>query len=604
MAWHLLGSLSKEGYDRQYSDKELISRLTPYMLRYKFLLVVVLFSSIFDSLLTIIGPFIFALALNELSKSPSNINLSFIYLATVSYLIILIISWFNRYLYSVQSSILEYNIVTNLREDLFKRVNLHDLSFFDKNKTGKIMSRITGDTLSLGGVFSSVVDLSSIIIQAVLILAFMVSINAGLTAVTLVVFPILFSIVFILRKFVRKYATLQRRASASVNAAVEEAISGIAITKSFGQKTSVIDNYRKLQQEKTSVNIKRSLIFGILSPSLQFITAIGLFIILYFGGLDVYNGIIKIGFLYLFFIYLQRLFNPLIELSTFYATLQGGFAAGERIFSMMDVPTTIKSGSFTIETLKGDIDFRNIHFSYDIAKGYVFSNFNLMIPHGQVLAVVGETGAGKTSFASILTRMYEIESGEIILDNIFNIQDLEPDSLRNQIGYVLQDPFLFSGTIRDNLLLGSPDASEEKIYKALQAVGADSFIDLLPEGIDSPVLERGKGFSQGQKQLLALARVLIKDPKILVLDEATSSVDIYTEKMIQDALNIVFKNRTTIIIAHRLSTILNADRIIVMEKGTIVEEGRHNELIKKNGSYRKLYETYYAHQGIILNFTS
>lgn len=597
MAWHLLGSLSKEGYDRQYSDKELISRLAPYMLRYKLLLLIVLISSIFDSLLTILGPFIFALGLNELFNT--NPDLNYIYFITGSYLIILIISWFNRYLYSVESSILQYNIVYNLREDLFRRVNLHDLSFFDKNKTGKIMSRITGDTLSLGGVLSGVVDLSSTVIQAVLILATMIAINSGLTVVTLIVFPILFSIVFILRKYVRKYATLQRRASASVNAAVEEAIAGIAITKSFGQKTSVIQNYRKLQKEKTSVNVQRSLIFGILSPSLQFITAIGLFIILYFGGLDVYRGVILPGFLYLFFIYLQRLFSPLIELSTFYATLQGGFAAGERIFSMMEVPTAIKSGSLKIDSLDGDINFQNINFSYDINKGYVFTNFNLKIPKGQVLAVVGETGAGKTSFASILTRMYEIESGEIMLDNKYNIQDLEPDSLRNQIGYVLQDPFLFSGTIRENLLLGSPNASSEKIQKALQSVGADTFIDSLPEGIDSPVLERGKGFSQGQKQLLALARVLIKDPKILILDEATSSVDVYTEKMIQDALNIVFKNRTTIIIAHRLSTILNADRIIVMEQGELVEEGRHNELILKNGSYRKLYETYYAHQGLL-----
>lgn len=595
MAWHLMGSLQKESYDREYSDSALAKRMMPYLFKYKKLILIVFFSSILASLFTLLGPIVLALGLDELFKSSP--SLKFIILVTFSYLIILVVSWFNNYFYSVEESILEANIIFNLREELFKRINMHDLSFFDHNKTGKIMSRITGDTLSLGNVFISVIDLFSTIMQALFILVTMLLINASLTLITLIVFPILFLVSFLLRKIMRKYSLLQRRASASVNGAVEEAIAGIQITKSFSQESNVIDNYDKLQKEKTSVNIKRSIIFGVFSPFLQLLTALGLFLILYFGGLDTLSSSISPGFLYLFFVYLQRLFFPLINLSTFYATLQGGFANAERIFSMMDVPVKMKQGDTNVSILKGDIEFNNVNFLYEQSKGYIFNNFNLSIPHGQTLAVVGETGAGKTSFASILTRMYEIESGSIILDHIYNIQDVDPDSLRQHIGYVLQDPFLFNGTIRDNLILGSPTASEKDIYKSLSAVGADSFIDLLPEGINSPIYERGKGLSQGQKQLLSLARVLIKDPRILVLDEATSSVDVYTEKLIQDALNIVFKDRTTIIIAHRLSTILNADRIIVMDHGQIVEEGKHTDLIMKNGQYRKLYETYYAHQG-------
>jgi ATP-binding cassette subfamily B protein len=595
MAWHIMGSLSKEGYDRQYRDSDLFKRLIPYLSKYRILLIFVTLLSIMDSFLTILAPFAFSIGFDELFKT--NPNISFIYFVTGSYLFLLVISWLNRYVYSIQSSILESNIVFDLRDEIFRKVNMHDLSFFDRNKTGKIMSRISGDTFSVGGVLSSLVDLSSIVIQALLILIAMFAINTALTLITLFVFPILFSIVFLLRKIMRRYSTLQRRAQATVNAAVEESIAGIQVTKSFGQEKSSIDNYFKLQKQKTNINIKQSLIFSIFSPSLELLTAFGLFIILYFGGIATVSDVITPGFLYLFFVYLQRLFGPLINLSTFYATLQGGFAAGERIFSTMDVPTKMKSGNLQINSLDGEIDFRNVNFSYDSGKSFIFKNFSLFIPAGQVLAVVGETGAGKTSFASILTRMYEIESGIILLDNKYNIQDIEPDSLRNQIGYVLQDPFLFSGTIRDNLILGSPDANDKLIFKALSEVGANSFIDLLPNGINSTVLERGKGFSQGQKQLLALARVLIKDPKILVLDEATSSVDVYTEKMIQDAFNIVFKDRTTIIIAHRLSTILNADRIIVLQKGEIVEEGTHNVLISKKSHYRKLYQTYYAHQG-------
>ncbi len=595
MAWHLMGSLQKESYDREYTDSELIKRMVPYLFKYKSLIFIVFISSVLDSFFTLLGPIVFALGFDELFKSTP--SLSFIILVTVSYLIILVISWVNTYFYSVEESILEANIIFNLREELFQRVNMHELSFFDNNKTGKIMSRITGDTLSLGNVFTSVIDLFSTILQAVLILITMLLINAPLTIITLVVFPILFFVSFLLRKVMRKYSLLQRRASAAVNGAVEEAIAGIQITKSFSQEENVIENYDKLVKEKTNVNIKQSIIFGVFSPFLQLLTALGLFLILYFGGIDTFHNTITPGFLYLFFVYLQRLFFPLINLSTFYATLQGGFANAERIFSMMDVPTKMKNGKIKISSLKGDIEFKDVNFTYDLSKGYIFKNFNLSIPRGQTLAVVGETGAGKTSFASILTRMYEIESGLILFDNTYNILDLDPDSLREHIGYVLQDPFLFNGTIHDNLILGSPTATEKEIYKSLSEVGANSFIDVLPDGIYSSIYERGKGLSQGQKQLLSLARVLIKDPKILVLDEATSSVDVYTEKLIQDALNIVFKNRTTIIIAHRLSTILNADRIIVMDHGQIVEEGNHNELIRKNGQYRKLYETYYAHQG-------
>ena len=602
MAWHLIGSLDKDSYDREYSDLELIKRSTPYLLRYKLLMAKVFVSSILDSLFTLIGPLVFAFGVGNLvSPSP---NFNFIVITTVSYLLVLVISWFNRYYYSVEESILEANIIFNLREELFQRVNLHELSFFDKNKTGKIMSRITGDTLNLGNVFTSAIDLFSTIIQALLIIVAMLLINISLTIITLVVFPILFSVSYFLRKIMRKYSSLQRRVSASVNGAVEEAISGIQITKSFSQEKNVIENYNKLLQEKTSVNIKQSVLFGIFSSFLSLLTAFGLFLILFFGGLDIHSHAITIEYLLVFFLYLQRLFFPLINLSTFYATLQGGFANAERIFSMMDVPTKMKPGTMKITGLKGTIEFKNVDFSYDTSKGYVFKTFNLTIPSGQTLAVVGETGAGKTSFASILTRMYEIESGSIILDEAFNIQDLDPDDLRQHIGYVLQDPFLFSGTIYDNLKLGSPTATEKQIFDSLKAVGANSFIDLLPDGIYSQIFERGKGLSQGQKQLLSLARVLIKDPKILILDEATSSVDVYTEKMIQDALNIVFKNRTTIIIAHRLSTILKADRIIVMDNGRIVEEGNHNELILKDGPYRKLYETYYAHQGALEEIVS
>ncbi|MHA2337201.1 MAG: ABC transporter ATP-binding protein [Candidatus Hodarchaeales archaeon] len=588
MAWHLMGSLSREGYDRQYTDKELFSRLKPYLFRHKRYLLLVILFSIFATVLSLTIPIFFAIGFDEL-LSP-NPNRDLIIATSIFYLVLLVLEWLGAYYYRITDRKMHANIAYDLRKELFNRVNHHDLSFFDKNKTGKIMSRISGDTFEVSGVILTMTELASVILRAIMILLTLLLLNWLLTSITMIVFPILFTIVFILRRIVRRNALLQRRANATLNSFVEESINGIMITKTFSQETSVQDSFNKFEDQK--VNIMMSF-----SPILDFLTAIALFIILVGGGASVFEGLLTAGFLYLFITYLRRLFGPLIEISTFYATLQNGFAAAERIFSMMDVPTKMKTGSKPCPTLQGAIKFENITFKYDRGEKYVFKNFNLDIPAGQKIAVVGETGAGKTSFAGILSRMYEFESGKVFLDSQYNLQEIEVDSLRDQIGYVLQDPFLFSGTILDNLLLGSPGASEEQVVNALNIVGA-YFVHQLPEGVHTPVMERGRSLSQGQKQLLSLARILIKNPKILILDEATASVDAYTEKMIQDALAAVMENRTTIVIAHRLSTVITADRIIVMDDGKIVEDGKHNELIMKSGKYRELYKNYYEFQGV------
>ena len=597
MAWHLMGSLEKENYDRKYNDKELIQRLIPYIFQKKiyFFSVIILF--IISSILYLASPMFFAIGINELIKPHPNQKI--VIIAAIGYLVLLILEWIMTYFADITEGKLSAYIIYALRKDLFTKVNDHDLSFYDKNKTGLIMSRITNDTSELGNDLMSVAELGSTILKAGLILLVLLAQNAPLTLAALTGFPILFFLTYILRKTVRKYATRQRRVTATLNAFVEESISGIAITKNFSQEETVLNNFQDFQKQKVVVNIQRSMIGSMFSPVFSFITAIGIFIILVGGGFSVYTGGLTVGFLYLFITYLQRLFSPIITLSTFYTTLQGGFAAAERIFSMIDVPTKMNSGTVITPPLNGEIEFKNINFSYDESREPVFKDLNLHIDAGQLVAVVGETGAGKTSFAGLLTRMYEFQSGSIILDNKYSIQDLDPDSLRSQVGYVLQEPFLFSGTILDNLLLASPTATKEDAQKALTAVGANSFISALPEGIHSKVMERGKGLSQGQKQLLSLARMFLKNPKILILDEATSSVDAYTEKMIQDALRIIMTGRTTIVIAHRLSTVINADRILVMDKGEIIEDGKHDELINQYGKYRELYQNYYAFQGAL-----
>ncbi len=592
-----MGGLNAAKWDKQYTERQIISRILPYLKNHKRYLILVITFSLLSALVSIIVPLGLAIGLDQLFKAPEDRNLTIIIAATVGYMLLLTLEWILTYVTTVNSQKLQSHVTYDLRRDIFSRVNNHEIAFFDQNKTGKIMSRISGDTFQLGGVLTSIMDLGSVILRATLIIGMMLLLQWQLTLISLVIFPILFGTVYAFRSIFRKASLLQRRAEATLNSFVEEQISGIQITKSFGQEKVILDNFSKLQKDKVRVNIRQATLFRVVGPLFDVIAAFGLFILLVLGGNSILSGTLTASLLYLFITYLRRLFEPLIALSTFYATLQGGFAAGERIFSLMDVPISMYSrDQLPTPPLKGEIEFQNVKFEYKKDEP-ILTNFNLHIPAGQTLAIVGQTGSGKTTIASLLARFYEYTGGEIVLDGKWCLKHLEADSLRNQIGFVLQEPFLFSGTIRDNILLGSPNASKDQLQWALHAVNADSFVKLLPKGLDTPIRERGRGLSQGQRQLLSLARILLKDPRILLLDEATASVDAYTEYMIQKALKTVFSSRTTIVIAHRLSTILNADRILVLEEGKIVEEGTHAELINKHGPYRKLYFNYYAHQG-------
>jgi ABC-type multidrug transport system fused ATPase/permease subunit len=599
MAWHIYGALNAEKYDKQYTEREIIRRLIPYLQNHKRLSILVITFSLLSAMVSILVPIGLALGLDQMFRTPEEQDFTLIILATCSYLIFLALEWILTYFSQVNSQKLQAYVTFDLRKEIFSQINKHEIAFYDNNKTGKIMSRISNDTFQLGSVLTAMMDLSSVILRATLILGTMLLIQWQLTLVSLIIFPVLFGTIYAFRSIFKKSSLMQRRAEATINAFVEEQVSGIQITKSFGQEQNVLDNFEKFQDDKVTVNVKQQTLFRVVSPLFDLIAAFGLFILLLGGGSAIITGVLTPSLLYLFITYLQRLFLPLIALSTFYATLQGGFASGERIFSLMDVPIGMYSqDQIPSPPLKGKIEFKNVSFGYKKDQP-ILENFNLYVPAGQTLAVVGPTGAGKTTIASLLARFYEYNDGEIVLDNKWCLKHLEADSLRHQLGYVLQEPFLFTGTIRENLLLGSQEASEDQILWALHAVNADTFIQLLPKGLDTPIQERGRGLSQGQRQLISLARILLKNPKILLLDEATASVDAYTEYLIQEAMKTVFSNRTTIVIAHRLSTILNADRIIVLDQGKIVAEGTHDELIKQKGPYRDLYYTYYAHQGAL-----
>jgi ABC-type multidrug transport system fused ATPase/permease subunit len=423
--------------------------------------------------------------------------------------------------------------------------------------------------------------------------------SVPLTLLSLLLIPSILVVSLFFRKLAHAANKSYRRAVAAVNASMAQSIEGIQIAKSFGQETYSLGKFCEVNQRNFEAGFRRHIVMGSLFPTLDLLTGLVLVGLIFFGGNGVIEGSgLSAGDLYVFILYLQRFFFPIMVLTTLYTQFHAGMAAYERILDILDTkPEVQQIGSFDSPSESGgEIKFENVDFSY-VEGQPVFSNFSIHIPAGENLAVVGHTGAGKTSLIGILQRFYEFQGGQILIDGV-DIREYSLETLRYRLGTVQQEPFLFSGTVRENILYGRRDATEEDLLRAIRVVHADEFINYLPQGLDSPVGERGSLLSTGQRQLVAFARALLANPRILILDEATSSVDAYTEAVIQEALESLMKGRTSIVIAHRLSTIKNADRIIVLENGRIVEEGNHDILMEKEGKYYQLYSTYFKHQSL------
>ncbi len=578
-------------YDRKYSDWQLLKRYGRYLNQQKKFLYRTLIAIFLATGFTLVIPFTLQIGIDSLVEGDDGTVLIMAIAFMGSYSLV----WFFDFIRNYENTKFTSYSTQSIRYELFEKVQYHDQSFFDENNTGLLQSRIMDDTQ----VLSDFVKLTSDFLVNILI-AFGTAIilfyvDWYLTLFALSVVPLVIILAIVFRKIARGLSRSWRIAIEKLNDSFQENISGISIARSFAREQEQAEEFDNLNKAHYRVNVKMRMFFSSIFPFVFVLSNIGLFLVMRFGGLQsIETGDPSPGTILMYIVLLQRFYFPVILISTFYQQVQAGLAAAERIFSLMDVESKLdEKGIEKVNHVDGALNIKNLNFSYT-GREYVFKDFNLSIKAGEKVAIVGHTGAGKSSLISLLARFYEYD-GEILLDGK-NIKDYQLQSYRNVLGLVLQDPFIFSGTIRQNIIYGKADASDEEIMQAASIANVSDLIENFVDGLETDVFERGKKLSQGQKQLIALARAFLNNPKILLMDEATASIDAYSEALIQEAIDRILVGRTSIVIAHRLTTIKKADRIIVIDKGKIIEEGKHQDLLSLKGHYSKLYNKYFEFQ--------
>jgi ABC-type multidrug transport system fused ATPase/permease subunit len=592
----LYRGIFSEKREREYSDRELFTRYARRIVPFKKSVTLISLFILISTVADIIIPLIVGYAVDELEKP--NCEFTLIIGAGVVYLFLSASIWIMFSLRRREVGNFMPYFLENLRMEIFDKLQEQDMSFYDKHLSGSLNSRISNDALDFGNTTILLADTMGNFLVSVLTFAILFWLNPILALIALAGVPFLFFLMFSLRKVARIVSRAYRKSIGNVNNAMVESIEGIQVCKSYGQEATVSEQFNETNKEYFGTAYRLTAVTHIWRSILETITAIILVIIVYLGGQLIVQETSSTAIILMFILYIQRFFRPIMILATFFPQLSAGMAAYERILDILDSKPNVQqnSDSRNVDEVEGEIIFEDVDFRYRDDE-WVFKGFNLRIAKGEKLAIVGHTGAGKSSLVKLLTRFYEFQGGTIKIDRI-DIRDMKLDSYRRNIGMVQQDVFLFSGTIEENIRYGRRDASEEDLWNAIRAVHAEELIEYLHDGIQTQIGERGRGLSEGQKQLISFARALLTDPKILILDEATSSVDAYTEAIIQEALEVLLENRTSIIVAHRLSTVLNADRIIVMEKGQIIEQGTHNYLLALGGKYGQLYKQYYEHQSL------
>lgn len=588
----LMDGLDAEAYDRTYKDRQLIARIVDYF-RPKlpimiFVVMLVVLNSLLDTAFPIlIASIIDALVLSRVLQT-AIVLVGFILLAAV-------LSWTCNMFRQWYTARVVGDVVLKLRQDVFASVMTRDMSFFDEFVSGKIVSRVTSDTENFATVATLTLNLLSQILLFLLVAGVLFFRNWHLALLALTILPVILIVVLCFRHFARRSTQRSQRSLGRVNANVQEVVSGITVAKNFRQEQNMYDEFKKVNQQSYHVNVRSGFLYNGIFPVLVGIANLGTTMIVYFGGMNVLDHTISAGDWFLFVQSISLLWFPVTSIASFWSQFQLGLAASERVFALLDAePRVYQTANQPVSRLAGKIEFTDLYFSYD-DRQTVLVDFNLTIKAGETVAFVGHTGAGKSSLGKLVARFYEFQGGQILIDG-HDLRSFDLHDYHQHLGIVPQVPFLFSGTIADNIRYARPEATDEEVSEVAQRIGGGDWLEALSDGLQTVVGEAGKALSMGQRQLVALARVLLQDPSIIILDEATASVDPLTEAQIQEGLDMVLKGRTAIVIAHRLSTIRYVDRILVLKQGRIVEEGSHDLLMDRGGHYAELYNTYFRHQ--------
>ena len=590
-----MDGIGAEEYDRTYGDRELVRRIVSYFRAEGRRMLIVSLAVAAASVLTTALPVVMSRAIDLVASE--NAGGGAVAGIVVAVALLNAGSWGLNAVRRLLGARAIGNVVLRMRNDAFDALMRHDLSFYDRYPTGSVVSRVAADTQAFSEVVALTMEVASQVTMVLLIFGYLFTVDPVLTLITLALVPVVIGVALGFRRLAREVVTQARRAVAEVSAHVHETVSGINIAKSFRKEQVLYEQFTTVNRQSFRLSWRSGVVFSSIFPVLFTIAGLGTAILAYGGGLRATGGGLTIGGWYLFLQGVGLLWFPLTSIASFWSQFQLGLAAGERVFALIDAEPQVKqTGREPVAALTGAIELRNVDFHYK-EEEQVFRDFSLTVHPGETLALVGHTGSGKSSITKLVARFYEYQGGQILVDGR-DLRSLDLAAFRAQVGFVTQTPFLFNGTVLDNVRYGRNDAGDDEVAAAARRVGAGDWIATLPDGMATEVAERGRNLSLGQRQLIALARVLLQDPAVIMLDEATASVDPLTEALIQEGLDELLRDRTAIVIAHRLSTVRQADRIVVLSAGRIIEQGSHDRLLQAGGHYADLYNTYFRHQSL------